>query len=46
MVDAEESLAAWVEGRVGPDAPRVEVALRDEARELEGRLVLAPTHPF
>jgi chemotaxis protein CheY-P-specific phosphatase CheC len=46
MVDAEESLAAWVEERVGPDAPRVEVALRDEARELEGRLVLAPTLAF
>jgi len=44
MVDAEESLAAWVEERVGRDAPSVEVAFRDEACELEGRLVLVPTH--
>lgn len=44
MQDAEHAFSAWIEARLGEHTLQIESALHDRRFELEGRLVLVPTH--
>jgi chemotaxis protein CheY-P-specific phosphatase CheC len=46
MEGAENAFSAWIEGRVGSQALRIESGLHDESGGLRGRLILVPTQSF